>query len=132
MCIKLSFMVVVFGFTCFAQEQTLPLRIIVPEDVVQDSIAMDRSSANGFIVRFTFTDVGARKNFVFRRKHEGEKTVTRIGSYESRSIQAPYLSHSARKAANDWRKFRKHIIFVKTKAEAKRILDGLKMKKGVG
>ena len=66
-----------------AQEQSIPTIRISPEDVVQDSIQRSQMSTNKFMVRWTYTQAGARKMLAFREAHEGKKVRTVVGSFES-------------------------------------------------
>ena len=87
--------------SCLAQEQQVPTRRILPEDVVQDSVLLFQFSTNhsldaieaipvtptnlfakSFAVRWTYTEAGARKMLAFNEAHEGQKTRIVIGSFE--------------------------------------------------
>src|SRR6266568_6594749 len=79
------FLLVLFSMTHLglAQEQSIPTIRISPEDVVQDSIQRSQMSTNKFMVRWTYTQAGARKMLAFREAHEGKKVRTVVGNFES-------------------------------------------------
>ena len=103
-----------------------PTRSIVPEDIEEGSIKMLRMSTNGFVVRFTYTDAGAKKMLDFRREHLGGDVVIRVGSYECRArlfdgrmegwTEAGYLKHRGDKF---------HVV---SEDDAKKIIEGLTKK----
>lgn len=103
-----------------------PTDCILPEDIEQGSIKLLRMSTNRFVVRFTYTDAGAKKWLVFRREHLGSDVVTRVGSYESRArlfdgkmegwTEAGYLKHRGSK------------FHVTSEDDAKKIVEGLTKK----
>ena len=76
----LTLMLVMIAIGCFAQEQAPALRIL-PEDIAQDSITQwpSQIGTNQFVVRWTYTEAGARKFLAFHEAHEGQKVRTVIG-----------------------------------------------------
>ena len=73
-----------FALATVAQEQAVPTRRILPEDIEQSSIQMVRFSTNSFAVRFTYTEAGAKKMLAFEREHAGHEVITQVGAFESR------------------------------------------------
>jgi hypothetical protein len=71
-----------------APQKPIPTLRLLPEDVEQDSIRQfsgpqTRDMTNNFIVRWTYTEAGARKMLDFKEAHWGEKVRTVIGSFQS-------------------------------------------------
>jgi hypothetical protein len=64
-----------------------PLERMTPEDVVQDSIKIERISdiplTNKLTVFFTYTEVGARKMLAFSEVHAGQKACKAVGDWLS-------------------------------------------------
>jgi hypothetical protein len=66
-------------------DAAIPTITIHPEDVVQNSIEHFPfpSGANTFVVRWQYTEEGAKRVRAFWDAHTGRKIRTRIGSFES-------------------------------------------------
>ena len=96
---------------CLAQEQAVPTRRIVPEDIEQDSSQMVRFSTNSFTVRFTYTEPGAKKMLAFRREHAGHAIVMQVGSFERRTTIAPLETRPAGWTEEGWLKRRTDKFF---------------------
>jgi hypothetical protein len=105
-----------------------PTRSILPEDIEQDSIQMLRFSTNGFVVRFTYTEAGAKKMLAFRREHAGHEVVIHVGSFERRYTIAPLEVKPAGWTEEGYLKHRGDKVFGVSEDEAKKIVDGLKQK----
>jgi hypothetical protein len=121
----LSIILVLFATMCLAQQQDLPLRRILPEDIEQSSIRLVRIATNSFAVRFTYTETGARKMLAFEREHRGQEIIIRVGTFEHRgtiasSVQTPGWTEEG------WLKWRTDKFFGVNEDQAKQIVDGLK------
>jgi hypothetical protein len=115
----------------FAQEQQIPTRRILPEDIVQSSIQLIRFTTNRFAVRWTYTEAGATNMLAFTEPHMGETVRTVIGDYESIGRIAPssalppgVASYSEWRAG--WLKHRTDKVFGMSEEDAKKIIAGLK------
>lgn len=129
----LTLIIAMLAVACFAQEQTVPTRRILPEDIVQDSIQLVRFSTNSFAVRFTYTEAGAKKMLAFREAHEGQKVRTVVGGFESppgemvfRPMPPTFTNYTQWKEG--WLKHRTDKFFGVTEDNAKKIVAGLKSK----
>lgn len=112
-----------------AKAKAVPIQNILPEDIVQDSANLVRFSTNGFAVRFTYTEAGAKKMLAFRNAHDGQEVITRVGSYESRGTIWPRDSYPPGwKNDEGWLKRRTDKFFCVSEDDAKKILAGLKGK----
>jgi hypothetical protein len=122
----------------FAEEQ-IPTIKILPDDVVQESIQQRPFAANGailtneFIVRWIYTEAGARKLLTFTEAHEGENVRTIIGGFETPIGKiVPFQplpgcnSYAEWKAG--WLKRRTDKIFGVREEDAKAIVAGLEIK----
>jgi len=116
-----------------AQEQIVPTRRIVPEDIAQDSIQLVRFSTNSFAVRWTYTEAGAKKMLEFREAHEGQKVRTVVGSFESppgemvfRPMPPTFTNYTQWKEG--WLKHRTDKFFGVSEEDAKKIVEGLRKK----
>src|SRR5437868_15055950 len=69
---------------CLANDETVPTRRIVSEDILQDSLKLWQFSTNRFGVMWTYTEPGAKKFLAFLEAHEGKTMRTVIGGFESR------------------------------------------------
>lgn len=105
-----------------------PARSILPEDIEQDSIQMLRFSTDGFVVRFTYTEAGAKKMLAFRREHAGHEVVMHVGSFERRYTIAPLEAKPAAWTEEGYLKHRGDKFFGVSEDDAKKIVDGLKTK----
>ena len=111
---------------CFAQGQTLPMRRVLSEDVEPDSIKLEQISTNSFVVRFTYTESGAKKLLTFRREYAGHEAVIQVGSFERRTTIASFESRSAEWTEEGWLKRRTDKFFGVSEEDAKSIVEGLK------
>ena len=112
-------------------QESLPTLRILPEDIVQTSIQQFRSPAgtNKFAVRWTFTEAGAKKALAFRRAHDGQETITRVGSFESRGRVYPLKCYPPGWVNDEgWLKTRTDKFFSVSEEDAKKIVAGLKSK----
>ena len=124
----LTFMLAMVAVGCLAQEQPIPVRLIVPEDIEQGSIQTVRISTNGLAVRFTYTEAGAKKMLAFRREHAGQEIVTRVGGFERRATMSSPDLRPAGWTEEGWLKRRTDKFFGVSEDEARRIEAGLKKK----
>src|SRR5215207_5493483 len=113
--------------SCLAQEQPIPTRIIVPEDVVQESIQSVRLATNKFVVRWTYNQSGAKRMLAFRETHEGQQVRTTIGSFTSAAGQMvfqpmPPLFRNYAEWREGWLKRPTDKCFGVSEENAKRIL----------
>jgi hypothetical protein len=130
----LILVVLSLAVSCLAQEQDIPTRRILPEDISQDSIRLLQASTNCFVVRWTYTEEGAKKMLVFIETHRGQKTRTMIGSYESpitegeyfRPVSPTFTPYDQWKAG--WLKRRTDKVVGVSEVDAKNIVAGLKNK----
>jgi hypothetical protein len=123
-----TFILAMVAVGCLAQEQTVPTRRILPEDIEQDSIQTVRFSTNSFAVRFTYTAPGAKKMLAFRHKHSGHEVLMQVGSFERRTTIAPLETRPAGWTEEGWLKRRTDKFFGVSEDDAKKIVEGL-MKK---
>jgi type IV secretory pathway TrbF-like protein len=129
----LTLIFAMLSVTTLAQEQTVPTRHIVPEDVAQESIHLVRFSTNSFAVRWTYTEAGAKKVLAFREAHEGQKVRTVVGSFESPPGEMvfhpmPPIFTNYVQWKEGWLKHRTDKFFGVSEGDAKKILEGLKKK----
>lgn len=126
----LIFALFLMAGSCLAQEQQVPTRRILPEDIVQDSIQLVRFTTNRFAVRWTYTEVGASNMLAFTEPHTGETVRTEIGSYVSVGGIAPFTSLPGCASYSEWRagwlKHRTDKIYGVSEEDAKKIVEGLK------
>jgi hypothetical protein len=126
----LIFALFLMAGSCLAQVQQVPTRRILPEDIVQDSIQLERFTTNSFAVCWTYTKAGAKKMLAFTEAHTGETVRTEVGSYESTGGIAPFTSLPGCASYSEWRagwlKHRTDKIFCLSKEDAKKIEAGLK------
>jgi len=122
-----------FAVACLAQEQAVPTRRIMPEDIVQDSIQLVRFSTNNFAVRWTYTEAGAKNMLTFREAHEGRKVRTAIGEFEGqpgemifRPMPPVFTNYAQWKEG--WLKHRTDKVVGVSEDDAKKIAAGLKSK----
>jgi hypothetical protein len=124
--------VLLVAVSCLAQELPAPTQRILPEDIVQSSIELLRFSTNSFGVRWTYTEAGANKMLAFRESHEGQRTRTVIGNFESppseiqfRPMPPVFTNYAQWKEG--WLKRRTDKFMGVSEAEAKEIVAGLKI-----
>ena len=112
------------------QKQQIPTRPIIPEDIIQDSIQTVRFGTNSFAVRWTYTEVGARKMLAFDEAHVGETVRTEVGSLQFTGGIAPFTSLPGCASYSEWRtgwlKHRTDKFFGVSEEDAKKIVAGLK------
>ena len=124
----LTFMLAMIAVGCIAQEQAVPTRRIIPEDIDQASIELHQFSTNNFVVRFAYTEAGAKKMLAFRREHAGHEVVTQVGSFERRGTIAPLSLRPAGWTEEGWLKRRTDKFFGVSEDDAKKIVEGLRKK----
>ncbi|MGN6553249.1 MAG: hypothetical protein ACTHLW_05960 [Verrucomicrobiota bacterium] len=114
---------------------SIPISTISPEDIEQDSIEFfeqhytTSATTNMFVVRWTYTEEGAKKVLAFRKAHDGQEVITRIGSFEFRGSIKPRDSYPPGWVNDErWLKRRTDKFFGVSEDDAKKIVDGL-MKK---
>jgi len=115
----------------FAQEQPIPTRRILPEDILQSSIQLIRFTTNTFAVRWTYTEAGATNMLAFTEPHMGKTVRTIVGDYEfigpiapSSALPPGVASYSEWRAG--WLKHRTDKIYGVSKEDAQKIIAGLK------
>jgi hypothetical protein len=94
----LGLMLMMFALTAIAQEQTVPTRRILPEDIEQSSIQMVRFSTNSFAVRFTYTEAGAKEalaSWEADPKHSVMSADWKTGWLKHRTNKCFFQSESA-------------------------------------
>ncbi len=116
-----------------SQDQGVPTVRILPKDVVQDSVEQVRFTTNTFVVRWTYTEAGARKMLAFREAHEGKKARTVVGSFETPPSEVmframPPLFTNYVQWKEGWLKRRTDKFFGVSEAEANAITASLKRK----
>jgi len=110
-------------------EDSAPTIRILAEDVVQDSIKQVRVATNHFAVLWTYTEAGAKKMVAFRKAHEGQEVITRIGSFEYRCGIAPRSSYPPGWGTYEgWLMTRTDKFYDVGEEDAKKIVAGLKKK----
>jgi hypothetical protein len=126
----LIFALFLMAGSCLAQEQQVPTRRILPEDIVQDSIQLVRFATNSFAVRWTYTEAGAKNMLAFTEAHVGETVRTEVGSFEFTGGIAPFTSLPGCASYSEWRagwiKHRTDKVFGVSEEDAKKIVAGLK------
>jgi hypothetical protein len=121
-----NLMLVMAAIGCFAQAQTPSTVRILPEDIVQDSIEQFRFGTNKFVVRWTYTEDGAKKMLAFRKAHDGQEVITRVGSFEFRGSIKPRDSYPPGWVNDEgWLKRRTDKFFGVSEDDAQKIVDGL-------
>jgi hypothetical protein len=129
----ITFILAMLAVACLAQEQSVPTRRILPEDILQDSIRLVRTSTNRFTVTWTYTEAGAKKMLAFREAHEGQKMRTVIGSFESPPCESVFLPMppaftNYAQWKEGWLKHRTDKCFGMSEDNATKIFAGLKSK----
>jgi hypothetical protein len=132
-CTLITAMLLLAAYFGFAEEQSISTIRISPEDVVQTSIQQFQFSSNSFAVRWTYTEAGAKKALAFWEAHDGQKISTAIGDFNSppsehifRAMPPTFTTYDQWKEG--WLKHRMDKIFVRSEADAQKILVGLKSK----
>ena len=113
---------------CQDQEQTVPTRRILPEDIEQDSIRTVRFSTNSFAVRFTYTEAGAKKMLTFEREHAGHEVIMQVGTFERRGMIASLSTRPQGWTEEGYLKHRGDKFLGVSEADAKKIVEGLRKK----
>ena len=126
--IILTLLSAIVAVGCFAQVQSFPVRVILPEDVEQGSVQTVRVATNGLAVRFTYTEAGARKMLAFRREHAGHEIVMRVGSFERRATMSSLETRPEGWTEEEWLKRRTDKFFGVSEADSKKIVAGLQKK----
>ena len=135
MCKPLVFLLPLLWMSHLAvsQDQGIPTVRILPKDVVQDSVEQVRFTTNTFVVRWTYTEAGARKMLAFREAHEGKKVRTVVGSFETPPSEVmframPPLFTNYVQWKEGWLMRRTDKFFGVSEAEANAITASLKRK----
>ncbi len=116
--------------SCLAQEQQVPTRSIIPEDIIQDSIQTVRFGTNRFAVRWTYTETGAGKMLAFEEAHVGETARTEVGGFAGTAKIARFSPLPGCASYSEWRagwlKRRTDKFVGVSEEDAKKIVAGLK------
>jgi hypothetical protein len=108
----------------------VPVRRILPEDIVQESIQLFRFATNRFAVRWIYTETGANRMLAFTEAHTGETVRTEVGRYEFTGGIAPFTSLPGCASYSEWRagwlKHRTDKFYGVSEEDAKMIVAGLK------
>jgi hypothetical protein len=115
---------------CVIAPESVSVRRILPEDIVQGSVQLVRFTPNGFAVRWIYTQAGAEKMLAFDEAHVGKTVHTEVGSYDSMGVIAPFTSLPGGASHSEWRegwlKHRTDKVFCGSAVDAKKIVAGLK------
>lgn len=110
-------------------DNPVPTLHIYPEDVEQDSIIKWSVGTNKVVVRWTYTEAGARKALAFWEAHVNQKFRTAVGSFVSRQTSIlPEEPTSHEKWKKGWVKSRTDKFYGVTEIDAEAIVAGLKKK----
>ena len=113
-----------------AEQESLPTIRILPEDVEQTSIvqtpAQPGFGTNMFMVKWTYTESGAKKMLAFRKAHDHEKVLERVGDYELRATIVG--SQDPNWTEEGWLKRRTDKFLAVSEEDAKKVVAGLKGK----
>jgi hypothetical protein len=123
--------------SCLGDDSAISTRRILPEDVVPESVEMWRMGSNKFVVRWTYTESGARKFLALREAYERKAERTVIGSFESppglimefRPMPPTFTNYTQWKEG--WLKHRTDKFYGVSEEDAKKIVAGLKGALGV-
>ena len=130
--------------------KSLPARHILLEDIVQDSIQLRpisipkdiseevsrllRISTNSFVVRWKYTEEGAKRTLAFRETHQGQEVRTVIGDFSQtrceigpQSLPWPFVKDYA-EWKQGWLERRTDEMIGVGEEDAKKIVAGLKGK----
>jgi hypothetical protein len=113
-----------------AQQQAVPTRRIVPADVVRESIEAVQLSTNAFVVRWAYTEAGAKKMLAFCEANQNKKVRTIVGTYQSPPREnafhpnPPYYTNYAQWKER-WLKSRTDKLMAESEQDAKKIVAGL-------
>jgi hypothetical protein len=122
----LTLILAMLSMACLAEEQSVPTRCILPEEVEQDSIQLYRLSTNSVTVRFTYTEAGAKKMLKFYGEHAGREVITQVGTFECRGKTLPLGSRPEGWTEEGYLKHRGDKFFGVSEVDARRIVEGLK------
>jgi len=106
----------------------LPWVTIYPEDVVQDSIRRLRMTTNQFVVRWQYTEEGAKKMQAFWDAHAGERVRTRVGNFETPPALVWPRDRVQTNPIVPWEKMRTDKFVGLRENDADAVLAGLKQK----
>ncbi|HEY1788103.1 MAG TPA: hypothetical protein VGJ73_08110 [Verrucomicrobiae bacterium] len=113
------------------QTKAIPTFVILPVDVVQDSVMRIWSSDHRMAVRWVYTEAGAKKALAFWEAHREQTVRTVVGDCQFIGQVAPasalppgVASYSEWKEG--WLKHRTDKIFGVSEDDAKTIIAGLK------
>lgn len=99
---------------------------IDPEDVVQDSVRRFQTATNKFVVRWQYTEEGAKKMRAFWDANAGKRVRTRVGDFET----PPTLIWERRPAQTSniipWEKARTDKLVGLSEKDADAVAAGLK------
>jgi hypothetical protein len=108
---------------------------ILPEEIEPGSIRIDQFSThsakpvtNNFVVRFTYTEAGARRLLAFQREHAGHQVVIRIGGVEWRTTMATGAKQPAGWIDEGWLQRRTAKFLGLSEEEARKLATGLKQR----
>lgn len=131
----LTFFLVLFSVVglCLAQQLAVAARCITPDEVVQESIQQERFTTNQFVVRWAYTEAGAKKFLEFNEAHRGEDVRLIIGKFETPLHLAPFqpmppVFTNYAQWKEGWLKRRTDKIFCSSEKDAQAIVAGLKSK----
>ena len=114
----------------YVSAPAVPVRCILPDEIIQDSIQLLQFTTNDFMVKWTYTEAGARKMLAFDEAHMGKTVRIEVGSYEFTGRIAPFTSLPGCASYAEWRagwlKHRTDKFFCVNEEDAKEILAGLK------
>jgi hypothetical protein len=119
---------IVLSVGCPAQEQTIPTRRILPDDIEQDSIKVVQFSTNRFAVRFTYTESGARKMLAFRHEHSGCEFMLQVDGFQRRGKIAPVSVRPQGWTEEGYLRHRGDKLFGVSQEDAEKIVAGLRTK----
>lgn len=110
-------------------QNSLPTIRILPEDVVQSSVCQVSSplGTNKYAIKWTYTELGAKKMLAFWREHAGEKVLQQVGEFECRPLIS--AAKSPGWTEQGWLKSRTDKFLEVSDVDAERIVAGLKGKR---
>jgi hypothetical protein len=132
-----TFILSAFGLICaslvgLTAEPAAPVEsVLLPGDVVQDSVRIFPMGHSRFAVFFTYTESGATNMLAFSEAHVGERVQTRIGDY----LCPVAISYGPRDRAEyerwkeGWLKRRTSKFIIDGEDEAKELAAALKGKR---
>ena len=131
-----TFILIAFGLVCatlvgLGAEPAPTREILLPRDIVQDSIRMVPMGHGRFAVFFTYTESGATNMLLFNEAHAGQRVQTRVGDY----LCPVAICHIPRDRAEyerwkeGWLKRRTSKFIVDSEDEAQELTAALKAKR---